>query len=1192
MDADSSQYNNPQQIPTYSQNRHRHRPSIAPILEEGKRIARSLSFAPWNDQTGSIGQDELALRGGGGGSRRPSLQGPQWAREVQQEDTTNGAGIGANNASLQKQYRPQQQQRPEYDTTDTSSTLTSYTNYSNGKSYNTSNTRETSKSYDPSLSPMDANRSDSIPHPRLQKVLPYVTIGALQAYTTLTVVRCVADPTWFVLKENDDKTGGGDNSTHSGKIGLVERMLLGFTVAFMFLSCVGFTLRITDRAPWFRRIPVISAVLQSIFCTSALIVSLRSNIIPANSEFSHGFLSCVISVVLSAIVAIMLAVDWWRNFPSAGLTAQLKALIISSFMMTTVIIIGAAVFSKIEGWSYDDAINFCIVSFATIGYGNISPKTVGGQLFLFTYGVLGISSIAYFIVSLRNAVIEQFEWRLVEKFAAQAHLHRVQTRMSTRDLSFPLARFEEEQRVKKVVKRKMIMRMFMIWVALWFGGAGVFTAIERVTLTTIGFGDYVPQEPLAIEFWNIYVFIGLTVFAYVLSLFSESMASHIHLVDDEDVDEDVDEDEMYGWEKCEDDLNAPWSAWGGMLGLDGQKWAQEQHRLGQALIDAEGDMEQAPTQETNQPQPHPQPLNSLTYQDPFDCSLQNEASLDWQRFQLQQIMSRSHQQQHRRSSTGKVLHIPAKERKKMLEAEYFATHGGMMGQSLPGGQHDLAEVNALYNSMYSSPRASPIPGSSRSDGSSQPLGNGNASMISVPTTIRFVDAHGIPHQQRRRSLILSPGYVASSGGMVNNVPENIVGRISSMNRISYGTPAYYTTVDRQRRQQRGEGSIGGGSGGLDRGSSILLPLSPSSNDTAPQSPERPSISSRATSPDTRQQYSHIRFESPMGSPKSLVAQSILLQDQHERDRQVWRDQKEREETAKALSGNRVKSYTPRIKLGGPLDAIPMDEVNTAMEDGATDWPPALKYPRESRSSDATKVASPDGLGSFPWTTMPSSNHTTTEQELPDLLETSLSVSYPNVPALGVPFTEPSIPLQTMPSVSVTDPTQPVGPLGEARTEDSLLKFEIAVDLNQVIKPPASAPKDHHTPTVASTKDQLSQRKGTSKPVPLPPAPQSKSKRKDKDDVEANTGDQSVPACHLPSSPLSSKMRMVKDVGPMNETRDDITILHFEDDVDLNVSMDAPRPEPPPQHLRGKSDGKKEKKDPERRPDSGGNRHNS
>lgn len=108
----------------------------------------------------------------------------------------------------------------------------------------------------------------------------------------------------------------------------------------------------------------------------------------------------------------------------------------------------------------------------------MSPQTIAGRVIFFFYAIIGISAVGYFIVALRNAVLEQFQWRLLERFSKPAHITRVQTRMSTKDMSFPLARFEEEQRVKKMVKRNMIFRMSTIWIVLWFGGAGVFCAFE------------------------------------------------------------------------------------------------------------------------------------------------------------------------------------------------------------------------------------------------------------------------------------------------------------------------------------------------------------------------------------------------------------------------------------------------------------------------------------------------------------------------------------------------------------------------------------------------------------------------------------------------------------------------------------------------------------------------------------------
>ncbi|KAF9390696.1 Potassium channel [Podila verticillata] len=565
----------------------------------------------------------------------------------------------------------------------------------------------------------------SLPHPRLQKIAPYLTIATLQAYTVLTVVRCLADPAWIVLKEGDDKSV----PTKTLDIGELEKSFLACAIAFTMASCLGVTLRILDKFPWLRKIPVMTAYLEAIFCIAALTSFLKTHSLPPGGQFSHGFLACVITVVFSSIVAIMLTIDWYKGFPSAGLSATLKALIISSFVMTIVIIIGAAIYSALEKWSFDDAVNFCIVSFATIGYGNLSPKTSAGQIIFFFYGLLGISSLGFFVVSLRNAVIEQFQWRLVDRFSKPAHLTRVQTRMSAKDMSFPAARFEEELQVKIMVKRKMIIRMVFIWIVMWFGGAGIFCAFEKewtyleslyfcfVTLTTIGFGDYVPEQPGSIEFWNVYVFVGLAVFAYILSLSSESMASQIHLVDDQDEDDDAD---MYGWERNEDP-NAPFTTRSGILGLEGLKWTQHQQQQ-PVLIGEEGDRQD--DHESKQNTTRSLPSAAMEY-----LGIHDDAS-------AQSSIQQS--RPGRKSSSGRILMVSARERKQMLQAEYYAN-------------------------------------------------------ASLPTTIRFVDTQGVPHQKViRRGMSGTLGSNGSISGPAGDQPGFV-----------YNTVGYYgTTVGRGEGLQR------------------------------------------------------------------------------------------------------------------------------------------------------------------------------------------------------------------------------------------------------------------------------------------------------------------------------------------------------------------------------------------------------
>lgn len=109
----------------------------------------------------------------------------------------------------------------------------------------------------------------SLPHPRLEKIGPYLTIATLQAYTVLTVVRCLADPAWIVLKDGDDKGVPGKTLD----IGELEKSFLACAIAFTMASCLGVTLRILDKFPWLRKIPVMTAYLEgkgnSCLCTHA-----------------------------------------------------------------------------------------------------------------------------------------------------------------------------------------------------------------------------------------------------------------------------------------------------------------------------------------------------------------------------------------------------------------------------------------------------------------------------------------------------------------------------------------------------------------------------------------------------------------------------------------------------------------------------------------------------------------------------------------------------------------------------------------------------------------------------------------------------------------------------------------------------------------------------------------------------------
>jgi hypothetical protein len=54
------------------------------------------------------------------------------------------------------------------------------------------------------------------------------------------------------------------------------------------------------------------------------------------------------------------------------------------------LLVGVLVYHRLEGWSYLDALYFCVVSLATVGYGDLTPTTPLARVFTIFYLINGI----------------------------------------------------------------------------------------------------------------------------------------------------------------------------------------------------------------------------------------------------------------------------------------------------------------------------------------------------------------------------------------------------------------------------------------------------------------------------------------------------------------------------------------------------------------------------------------------------------------------------------------------------------------------------------------------------------------------------------------------------------------------------------------------------------------------------------
>ena len=65
---------------------------------------------------------------------------------------------------------------------------------------------------------------------------------------------------------------------------------------------------------------------------------------------------------------------------------QFRALLL---LYAALLLIGTVFYARAEGWSVLDAMYFCVVTLATVGYGDFAPRTSVGKAFTMVYILIG-----------------------------------------------------------------------------------------------------------------------------------------------------------------------------------------------------------------------------------------------------------------------------------------------------------------------------------------------------------------------------------------------------------------------------------------------------------------------------------------------------------------------------------------------------------------------------------------------------------------------------------------------------------------------------------------------------------------------------------------------------------------------------------------------------------------------------------
>ena len=269
--------------------------------------------------------------------------------------------------------------------------------------------------------------------------------------------------------------------------------------------------------------------------------------------FYYGIFAATIYVIIGALMSLTVYGAKRGHFQEAfQLTAPQRTLMLQTMSFIAYLLLGALVYSHIEGWEYLNAVYWADVTLLTVGLGEYSPSTPVGKGLLFPFAIGGILMVGLVVGSIRSLVLdrgkEKMSARIVEKKRSKAVRNVNEQKQTIRISMFAKADFNTDPSLPRAERRKeefIAMRKVQAasererrWfglvvsggfaLLLWFVGAAVFQQTEYTqqwtylqalyfaytSLLTIGYGDFHPQSNSGKAFfviWSLLAVPSLTI---------------------------------------------------------------------------------------------------------------------------------------------------------------------------------------------------------------------------------------------------------------------------------------------------------------------------------------------------------------------------------------------------------------------------------------------------------------------------------------------------------------------------------------------------------------------------------------------------------------------------------------------------------------------------------------------------------
>lgn len=291
---------------------------------------------------------------------------------------------------------------------------------------------------------------------------------------------------------------------------------------------------------------------------------------PATHALTGAFYYGIWAAVLYMVVASLMLITVWGAMAGKyqkqfSLTTSQRTLMLQTIIFMVYLLIGALVFSTIEGWHYLEAVYWADFTLLTIGIGSpLTPTTHLGRSLLIPFAIGGIITVGLIIGSIRSMLLDQgkekMRARATEKMRERVHSyadvenHRLgpvpdsKRSVEREDIPQKERRRREFHAMRKIQERAASKNrrtsLFLSMLAacvLWFIGALVFMFTEYkqgwtyfvslyfsyTSLLTIGYGDLSPLSNSGRAFFVLWSLLAIPTLTVLISDMGDTVVKGI-----------------------------------------------------------------------------------------------------------------------------------------------------------------------------------------------------------------------------------------------------------------------------------------------------------------------------------------------------------------------------------------------------------------------------------------------------------------------------------------------------------------------------------------------------------------------------------------------------------------------------------------------------------------------------------------